>query len=90
MKLTFITIAVLACLTPFASDALGHGKDVHDYYPKPKPYPLDKCLVTDEKLSRKPHVFAHQRQEIKLCCKSCRKEFKKDPAKYLSKLNASK
>ena len=56
--------------------------------PKVKPYPLDTCLVSDEKLGSmgKPVVFTHEGQEIKLCCKSCRPKFKKDPAKYLKKL----
>ena len=57
----------------------------------PKPYPLDKCIVSDEKLGEmgKPFVFTHEGQEIKLCCKSCQKDFKKDPAKYLKKLEAA-
>lgn len=55
---------------------------------KAKPYPLDKCIVSDEKLGEMgdPYVFTHEGQEIKLCCKSCLKDFKKDPAKYLKKL----
>lgn len=53
-----------------------------------KPYPLAKCLVSDEKLGEmgKPFVFTHEGQEIKLCCKSCQKDFNKAPAKYLKKL----
>jgi len=56
-----------------------------------KPYPLDKCIVSDEKLDSmgKPFVFTHEGQEIKLCCKSCQKDFKKDPAKYLKKLESA-
>ena len=55
---------------------------------KAKPYPLDKCIVSDEKLGEMgdPYVFTYQGQEIKLCCKSCQKDFKKDPAKYLKKM----
>jgi hypothetical protein len=55
-----------------------------------KPYPLDKCIVSDEKLGEhgKPYVFTHEGQEIKLCCKSCLKDFKKEPAVYLKKLTA--
>lgn len=58
---------------------------------KAKPYPLDKCIVSDEKLGEmgKPFVFTYEGQEIKLCCKSCQKDFKKDPAKYLKKLEAA-
>jgi YHS domain-containing protein len=56
-----------------------------------KPYPLEKCIVSDEKLGEmgKPYVFTHEDQEIKLCCKSCLKDFKKDPAKYLKKLDTA-
>lgn len=55
---------------------------------KAKAYPLDKCIVTDEKLGEhgKPYVFTHEGQEIKLCCKDCLKDFKKEPAKYLKKI----
>ena len=53
-----------------------------------KPYKLGTCIVSDEKLGEmgKPVVFEYKGQEIKLCCKSCRKDFDKDPAKYLKKL----
>ena len=55
---------------------------------KAKPYTLDKCIVSDEKLGEhgKPYVFTHEGQEIKLCCKDCLKDFKKEPAAYLKKL----
>ena len=57
----------------------------------PKPYPLEKCVVSDEKLGEmgKPYVFTHEGQEIKLCCKSCLKDFNKEPAKYLKKLDGA-
>ena len=58
-----------------------------------KPSPLDTCLVSDEKLgadaNMKTFVFTHEGQEIKLCCKSCQKDFKKEPAKYLKKLEGA-
>jgi YHS domain-containing protein len=55
---------------------------------KAKAYPLDKCVVSDEKLGEmgKPYVFKHEGQEVQLCCKSCLKDFKKDPAKYIKKI----
>jgi len=57
---------------------------------KAKPYPLKTCVVTDEEIGKdpgmKPHVFIHEGQEIKLCCKSCLKDFNKEPAKYLKKI----
>ncbi len=58
---------------------------------KPKPYTLKTCIVSDEKLGEmgKPYVFTNDNREIKLCCKSCLKDFKKDPAKYMKKLEAA-
>lgn len=56
---------------------------------KAKPYPLKTCVVSGEKLDGdmgKPYVFTYQGQEIKLCCKSCLKDFNKEPAKYIKKL----
>lgn len=54
-----------------------------------KPYPLKVCVVSDEKLGGemgKPFVFEYKGQEMKLCCKSCKKDFDKDPAKYIKKM----
>jgi hypothetical protein len=34
----------------------------------------------------KPHVFTYQGQEVKLCCKGCLKDFNKEPAKYIKKI----
>lgn len=58
---------------------------------KPKSYPLTTCVVSDEKLGEmgKPYVFTQDGQEIKLCCKSCLKDFQKDPAKYLKKVETA-
>jgi YHS domain-containing protein len=57
----------------------------------PKPYPLKTCLVSDEKLGEMgdPYVLTHEGRELKLCCKGCLKDFKKDPAKYVKKLEQS-
>jgi YHS domain-containing protein len=59
---------------------------------KAKPYKLTTCIVSDEKLGEmgKPYVFTYEGQEIKLCCKSCKKDFDKDPKKYLKKLDSPK
>ncbi|MGD9418783.1 MAG: hypothetical protein Q7R22_007565 [Verrucomicrobiota bacterium JB025] len=56
----------------------------------PKSYPLDVCLVSGEELGSmgEPVSLIHDGQEIKFCCDSCEPKFRKDPAKYLSKLEA--
>ena len=60
---------------------------------KATPYPLKTCVVSEEKLDEdpkmKPYTFTHDGQEVKLCCKSCLKDFKKEPAKYMAKIKAA-
>jgi YHS domain-containing protein len=55
---------------------------------KPKPYPLDTCLVCGMKFDGmgKPYVFVYKGQEIKVCDKSEKTDFDKAPDKYLKKL----
>ena len=55
------------------------------------PYTLKTCVVSGDKLGEmgKPYVFTNDTREIKLCCKSCLKDFKKEPAKYVKKIEAA-
>jgi hypothetical protein len=53
-------------------------------------YPLTKCVVSDEDLGDKPYTFVHNGQTVKLCCADCETTFKKDPAKYMAKVNQAK
>jgi hypothetical protein len=57
-----------------------------------KPYTLEVCIVSGEKLGSMgaPVVHVHEGQEVKLCCKSCLPDFKKEPAKFLAKLATKK
>ena len=59
-----------------------------DPKPKLKPYPLETCSVSDEKLGEmgKPYVMEYKGREIKFCCKSCVKDFNKNPEKFIKKL----
>lgn len=54
-------------------------------------YPLTTCLVSGETLGEhgKPVVIEQDGKEVQFCCKGCIKDFKKDPAKYMSKLDAA-
>jgi len=55
---------------------------------KPKPYPLDTCLVCGMKFmaGEKPFSFVYKGQEIKVCDKSEKTDFDKNPGKYLKRL----
>ncbi len=55
---------------------------------KEKAYALDTCVVSGKPLGSmgKPVSFTHEGTEVRICCKSCRKEFDAHPAKYMAKL----
>ena len=56
------------------------------------PDQLTTCPVSGEKLNGDmgaPYVFVYQGQEVKLCCKSCKKDFDKNPGKYLKLIRAA-
>jgi YHS domain-containing protein len=58
---------------------------------KAKPDLLKTCPVSGEKLGEmgKPLKFVYKEQEVKLCCKSCKKDFDKDPEKYMKLIRAA-
>ena len=58
--------------------------------PAPKPYPLDKCIVSGDKLGGEmgpPVRLVVDGQEVKFCCKDCIDDFNKDPKKYLKQIS---
>ncbi len=51
----------------------------------PKDYPLKKCVISGEEIGggdMKPFKVTHEGTDVWLCCKNCKKDFDKDPAKY--------
>jgi len=80
-----LTVAVLLVIFAVASRADDQKVE------KPKPYPLDTCLVCGMKLGDmgKPYVFVYNGQEIKVCNESEKKDFDKNPDKYMKKLAAA-
>lgn len=55
-------------------------------------YPLDKCVVSGEKLGEmgEPFPYVYKNQLVLFCCGNCVKTFEKEPAKYLSMIDAAK
>jgi hypothetical protein len=87
MKL--ILVAAVAFALAGAAALQADNSSTNSPAAKPIPYPLKTCPVSDEKLGGDmgdPYVFIYQGQEIKLCCTGCKKDFYKDPAKYLKKI----
>lgn len=95
MKITkhLLTAALLTGLAAGILSARADEKHKDHKDAKPKPYTLKTCPVSDEKLDADPdmksHSFVHEGREIKLCCKSCLKDFNKDAAKYVKKIETA-
>ena len=56
------------------------------------PDKLKICPVSGDKLGGdmgEAYRFVYKGQEVKLCCKSCKKDFDKDPDKYMKKIRAA-
>ena len=79
----FVAGILVTCFAAAPLAGLAADKDA-----KLKPYPLDTCVVSGEKLGEhgKPFVYEYEGREIKFCCKDCLKDFKKDTAKYIKVL----
>jgi YHS domain-containing protein len=59
---------------------------------KPQPDLMKTCPVSGDKLNGdmgKPYIFTYKGQEVKLCCPDCKKEFDKDPDKFMAKIRAA-
>lgn len=77
---SLITAIVLGSSLTFAADAGGKAASI------PATYPLKKCVVSDEVLGGemgKPVKVSSNGTDVYLCCKSCVKDFNKEPAKYV-------
>jgi YHS domain-containing protein len=85
-NLAAVLVVGLLAAAPLVSRAADEKKPADDK--KVKPYKLETCIVSDEKLGEmgKPFVMEYKGQEIKLCCKNCQKDFDKEPAKYMKKM----
>jgi YHS domain-containing protein len=52
-------------------------------------YPLTKCVVSGESLGEmgEPIAYVYNNELVLLCCNGCKKQFDKDPAKYMAKID---
>jgi len=84
-KLTALALTVPFLALPLAGLAADTNSPTATL---PKPDKLTTCPVSGDKLGEmgKPYVFVYQGQEVKLCCSGCKKDFDKDPAPYLKKI----
>ena len=78
--LTGAALLALATITSTADDKKA-----------PTPDKMTTCPVSGDKLGEmgKPYVFEYKGREVKLCCPDCKKDFDKDPAKFMKKVEAA-
>lgn len=81
---------VFICLPPAARAAGTNSLSGANSAPA-KPDLLTTCPVSGDKLGKMkpPCVFVYQGQEVKLCCPDCKKDFDKNPEKYLKLIRAA-
>lgn len=88
-SLTRIQKFILAGATLLAMAAM--TATAEDQKQPPKPDKMTTCPVSGDKLGEmgKPYVFTYKGREVKLCCPDCKKDFEKNPAKYMKKIEAA-
>ena len=90
-----LTVAFGVSTMPvFGHEGEEHKKSApHAATAVPNDYPLKKCVVSEDKLGEhgKPvKVTAPDGTDVYLCCKDCKKEFDKDPAKFAKMVKDAK
>lgn len=83
--MSYVNLAVAMCVLS-VSKSFAHSPSA----PKiAKRYALKKCIISNENLGPKGEYirFIYRDQEMKVCCESCKKKFKKAPNKYLKILS---
>lgn len=79
------TIARILCSTALILAVAGCWEEKKDGAAAPQPNAQTTCPVMGGKIDKK--IFADQDgKRVYFCCDSCVAEFKKDPAKYVKKL----
>ena len=78
-----------AAQEPAAKPAAATPEDAQLIALQAPSYPLTTCPISHEGLDAmgKPHDLLHEGRLVRLCCKSCVKEFKKDPAATLKAID---
>ena len=96
------TFAAAASFFTAGAVYAAHDHDMMDHDKMATPaadkatYPLDICVVSGDKLEGGsmggPVDYVYKQEGkpdrlVRFCCKNCIKDFKKDPAKYLKKID---
>lgn len=91
------TVRAADALPPAATPAVTSPAEGFDLAKAQAAYPLDTCVVSGETLGGDmggPIDYIHKEagkpdRLVRFCCKACVKDFKKDPAKFLAKIDSA-
>ncbi|MDF1739137.1 MAG: hypothetical protein P1U86_08255 [Verrucomicrobiales bacterium] len=98
LKLALMTVFALALVSCNEEKSSGHDHSDHSHDHTSSgtaqvdgDYPLTTCVVSGEALGSMgtPIEVTHEGTTVKLCCKSCIKEFKASPEKFVAKLDSA-
>lgn len=80
---------LVICASLIAMNAFAVASDEGKAEQKTDTYPLTTCVVSDEPLDSMGNavIFSYEGREVRFCCKDCKKDFLKDPEKYLKMLD---
>lgn len=96
IKKSLFLAAVLSFGAALLSSSLGFAADKPAADSAKSSYPLATCVVSDDKLEAGtmggPVDYIYKQagkpdRLVRFCCKDCIKDFEKEPAKYLKKLD---
>lgn len=91
MKHTRILLLATAVLLSAGGVLSAHDGEKHPAG-VPASYPLKKCVVSGDAFGGemgKPVKVTHDHTDVYLCCKSCIKDFQKDPGKFTAMVKAA-
>lgn len=85
----FKRLAPLAVVLTLGTFALAETKACCDTAAAKDTYPLKTCVVSGDELGEMGDatIIQYEGREVRLCCADCEKPFRKDPQKYLKKLD---
>ncbi|HEY1786583.1 MAG TPA: hypothetical protein VGJ73_00430 [Verrucomicrobiae bacterium] len=96
MKKTLLIASALMAITFALQSPLFAGNQTNSaaatpHTPPPRPDLLATCPVSGDKLGEmgQAYIFVYQGQEVKLCCPDCKKDFDKNPKKYMKLIRAA-
>jgi YHS domain-containing protein len=96
MKRTLLIASALIAIaftyqSPVFADTQTNSASATPHSLPPKPDLLTTCPVSGDKIGEmgQPFVFVYKGQEVKLCCPDCKKDFDKDPRKYMKLIRAA-